>query len=468
MRPDPDARSEPPAAQPRGTPQPALPAGTQTTASPAGTQVPGSPAGTQVPVVPIAPVAPGPPGVPPAEVEPRYGWVVVAACFTALALIFGLSYSFAAFFEPFAAEFGAGRAEVSLVFGLSGLLYFVLGAFAGMLADRHGPAPVAAAGMLCIAAALAAGSLAQSLFQLTLAWGLGLGVGIALVYTPSIGCVQPWFTRRRGLAAGIASAGIGAGTLVLPLLAAAAVAALQWRGAMQLLALAVLVLGLAAALLLRRAPAARRVAGGQVAGVPLGVALRSRNFMWLYAMCLLGAPAMFVPFAHLSAAARDIGVSEAQAVGLVGLIGIGSLSGRFVIGGLADRWGRGPTLAAVMASLGLSMALWLAADGYAALALFALWMGLSYGGAVSLMPALCMDLFGARAVSSIIGTLYTGAALGNLGGPWVAGRVFDATGSYAPVVAACGVLALVAAAAALAAIRTPPPAALPVAGPRAS
>lgn len=468
MRPDPDARSEPPAAQPRGTPQPALPAGTQTTASPAGTQVPGSPAGTQVPVVPIAPVAPGPPGVPPAEVEPRYGWVVVAACFTALALIFGLSYSFAAFFEPFAAEFGAGRAEVSLVFGLSGLLYFVLGAFAGMLADRHGPAPVAAAGMLCIAAALAAGSLAQSLFQLTLAWGLGLGVGIALVYTPSIGCVQPWFTRRRGLAAGIASAGIGAGTLVLPLLAAAAVAALQWRGAMQLLALAVLVLGLAAALLLRRAPAARRVAGGQVAGVPLGVALRSRNFMWLYAMCLLGAPAMFVPFAHLSAAARDIGVSEAQAVGLVGLIGIGSLSGRFVIGGLADRWGRGPTLAAVMASLGLSMALWLAADGYAALALFALWMGLSYGGAVSLMPALCMDLFGARAVSSIIGTLYTGAALGNLGGPWVAGRVFDATGSYAPVVAACGVLALVAAAAALAAIRTPPPAAPPVAGPRAS
>lgn len=468
MRPDPDARSEPPAAQPRGTPQPALPAGTQTTASPAGTQVPGSPAGTQVPVVPVASAAPGPPGVPPAEVEPRYGWVVVAACFTALALIFGLSYSFAAFFEPFAAEFGAGRAEVSLVFGLSGLLYFVLGAFAGMLADRHGPAPVAAAGMLCIAAALAAGSLAQSLFQLTLAWGLGLGVGIALVYTPSIGCVQPWFTRRRGLAAGIASAGIGAGTLVLPLLAAAAVAALQWRGAMQLLALAVLVLGLAAALLLRRAPAARRVAGGQVAGVPLGVALRSRNFMWLYAMCLLGAPAMFVPFAHLSAAARDIGVSEAQAVGLVGLIGIGSLSGRFVIGGLADRWGRGPTLAAVMASLGLSMALWLAADGYAALALFALWMGLSYGGAVSLMPALCMDLFGARAVSSIIGTLYTGAALGNLGGPWVAGRVFDATGSYAPVVAACGVLALVAAAAALAAIRTPPPAAPPVAGPRAS
>ena len=74
----------------------------------------------------------------------------------------------------------------------------------------------------------------------------------------------------------------------------------------------------------------------------------------------------------------------------------GGTFGGLLFSSLADRWGRGPTLAAVMASLGLSMALWLAADGYAALALFALWMGLSYGGAVSLMPALCMDLFGAR------------------------------------------------------------------------
>jgi MFS family permease len=61
------------------------------------------------------------------------------------------------------------------------------------------------------------------------------------------------------------------------------------------------------------------------------------------------------------------------------------------------------------------------------------------------MPALCMDLFGARAVSSIIGVLYTGAALGNLGGPWLAGRVFDATGSYTTIVAACGLMALAAA-----------------------
>ena len=379
-----------------------------------------------------------------AEHEPRYGWVVVWASFTALAVIFGVAYSFAAFFESFTSAFSASRAEVSLVFGLSGLIYFVLGAFGGMLSDRFGPARVTSAGMLCIAAALGLGSLATSMLQLTLVYGVGLGVGIALVYTPAIGCVQPWFTRRRGLAAGIASAGIGAGTFVVPLLAASAISIWQWRSAMWALAAGVLVVGLSATLLLRRAPAAARRADGTVPGTPLREALRSRSFLWLYAMCVFGAPAMFIPFAHLSASARDLGLSETQAVGLVGLIGIGSLTGRFAIGAIADRVGRPLALVLTQASLGLSMLLWLVAEAYPAFAVFALWMGLSYGGIVSLMPALCMDLYGARAVSSIIGTLYTGAALGNMAGPWLAGRVFDAQGSYAMVILACALLSTLA------------------------
>jgi MFS family permease len=123
--------------------------------------------------------------------EPRYGWVVVGACFVALAVIFGVSYSFAAFFEPFAREFAASRADVSLVFGVSGLLYFLLGAGGGMLADRFGPRVVTSAGMVCIALALLASSRAQSLTQIVLAQGLGVGIGIALVYTPAIGACSP-------------------------------------------------------------------------------------------------------------------------------------------------------------------------------------------------------------------------------------------------------------------------------------
>jgi MFS family permease len=391
------------------------------------------------------------------EDEPRYGWVVVWAAFVSLALIFGVAYSFAAFFESFGAEFSARRADVSLVFGLSGLIYFVLGAAGGMLADRFGPRSVCSAGMLCIAGGLLATSFAQSMSMVYLAYGVGIGVGIALVYTPAIGCVQPWFTRRRGFAAGIASAGIGAGTVVVPLLAAHAILAFEWRGALRVLALGALLVGVAATWLLKRAPAAG-AAGGVRPGASLAEALRSPRFWWLYLATVTAAPTMFIPFAHASAAARDLGVSDARAVGLVGLIGIGSLFGRFAIGGLADRLGRTLTLALMQASMAASYLLWQAAGGYAALAVFALWFGLSYGGIVSLLPAICMDMFGARAVASIIGTLYTGAALGNLLGPVVAGEVFDRSGSYAPVIWGCIALSAVATAASARLVRSRVPA----------
>ena len=383
------------------------------------------------------------PGAPPADESP-YAWTVVWAAFACVAVIFGVAYSFAAFFRSFGDEFHAERADVSLVFGLSGLIYFLLGAGAGMLADRFGPRLVCAAGMVIIAAGLLASSFAQSMAAIYLAWGAGLGVGIGLVYAPSIASVPPWFVHRRAFAAGVASAGIGVGTLALPLLATTAIDTLGWRHALQAIALGVLVVGVGAALLLRRAPA-RAAHGTAAAGLTLKEALRSHRFWWKYLACVLAAPAMFIPFAHVSAAARDLGIGDARAVGLVGLIGAGSIVGRFAIGGLADRLGRVASIALLEASLGASYLLWLGAGGYVALAIFSLWLGLSYGGIVSLMPAICMDLFGARAVSSILGALYSGAAFGNLLGPVIAGAVFDRTGSYAPVLWAGVVLGALAA-----------------------
>ncbi|MFZ2650368.1 MAG: MFS transporter, partial [Burkholderiaceae bacterium] len=190
-------------------------------------------------------------------------------------------------------------------------------------------------------------------------------------------------------------------------------------------------------------------------GLSLREALHSRRFWWLYAGVVSAAPTMFIPFAHASAAARDLGIGDASAVGLVGLIGVGSLTGRFAVGALADRIGRLRTLTLLQASMALSYLQWWGAGGYAAMAIFALWFGLSYGGIVALLPALCMDLFGARAVSSVIGALYTGAAIGNLFGPVVAGAVFDSLGSYVPVIAGCLILSGLATAASARLARTP-------------
>jgi MFS family permease len=289
-------------------------------------------------------------------------------------------------------------------------------------------------GMVFIAMGLFLTSLAQSLTTVYFSYGLLVGVGIAFVYTPSIASVQPWFNKRRGLASGIASSGVGAGTLILPVVVSYLLTEINWREALQLMSFGVLMIGLTAGFLLKRAPNLSGNTSGQLPGLTLSAALKTPSFKWLYMGTLLGAPVMFVPFAHISAAARDAGVPDAQAVGLVGLIGIGSLVGRFAIGWLADRMGRIKTLMLMQGLMGLSYLVWAGAQDPWVFAVFALWFGLSYGSIVSLLPAICMDLFGGRAVSAIIGTLYTGAALGNLLGPVLAGQVFDMTQSYALVI----------------------------------
>lgn len=366
--------------------------------------------------------------------DSKKAWVVVWAAFVCLALIFGVSYSFAAFFENFAQEFAANRADVSWIFGLCGLVYFVLGALGGMLADRWGPRVVCMVGMGLIAIGLFGTSLAQSLSSIYISYGILVGLGIAFVYTPSIACVQPWFTKHRGLASGVASSGVGAGTLLVPLAVSYLLLAVTWREALQIMAFCVLVLGLVAAFLLQRAPTVITGNAAQSSGKTLKEALQTPSFRWLYMGVILGSPVMFIPFAHISAAARDAGVSDSQAVALVGLIGIGSLVGRFAIGWLADRIGRVQTLMLMQCAMGLSFLIWAVAKDQQVFAIFAVVFGLSYGSIVSLLPAICMDLFGGRAVSAIIGTLYSGAALGNLLGPVWAGRVFDVNQSYSLVI----------------------------------
>jgi MFS family permease len=359
--------------------------------------------------------------------SPRYAWVVVAAAFTLMFVGFGAAYSFAAFFTSFEAEFGALRGEIALVFSLCAFLWFSSGAPAGMLADRFGARRVAVAGVACLVLALWLASTAQSLGVLYATYSIGIGIGVGLVYVPSVGAVQPWFTANRAFASGLAVAGIGAGNFVGPLLAAWWIDLFGWRGAYLALAGFVLVLGgIAAALLKPKSRDTSRI----LEGIPLVEALKTTPFWLLFISLMLSCTGLFVPMVHLGPYATDAGYTEAQGVALVSLIGVGSLVGRFTIGAPADRIGRLPSLCLMYAGLGIMFFLWAVASAYWVLVVFALVFGVCYGAYVALLPTIVMDLYGPRSVSGIIGCLYTGCGLGTLVGPWLAGVAYDAVGSY--------------------------------------
>jgi MFS transporter, OFA family, oxalate/formate antiporter len=370
-----------------------------------------------------------------------HGWLVVAAAFAVTFVGFGSAYTFSAFVGPLQKDFAASRAAVSLVFSLAGFLYFGLGVVSGPLADRWGSRRLAVTGMLLTGIGLASASAARTLTEVYAAYSLGIGLGVGCSYVPAVGAVQRWFAKRRGFASGLAVSGIGVGTLVMPPLASVLIAALGWREAYLVLGGLAAFVGVGMALMIANDPRDRGLGPdgdplpsdkepARPAGASLRDATRSRAFISLYTACLICSFGVFVPFVHLAPYAVDHGVGQSVAVLLLGVIGIGSTAGRFLLGGLADRMGRRTALVMMFVGMALALTVWAFSTDAWSLAAFAFAYGVFYGGWVAVLPAVVMDYFGGRNVSGIIGVLYTSVAFGTLIGPSAAGLAFDMTQSY--------------------------------------
>lgn len=350
-----------------------------------------------------------------------------------MATVFGVAYSFGAFFEPMAASFHAGHAATSFVFGLTVFLWFTLGAFTGWWADRFGTRKVLLVGAVVMAAGLAATAHVGVLWLGYLTYGMGVGIGVACGYVPAVAAVGARFRRHQSLAIGVAVSGIGVGTLVGPPLCAWLIGTGGWRHAFTVLAVGTLALLLLSFVLIGpRAPA-------QSQAPRLGPALRSRAFLTLYASTAVQGFALWTFFSYLVPYAQAHAVNRVAAAALLSVVGAGSTAGRLLFGPLADRFGRLPVFQSAVFGMVAGYALWLSGPSYLGLVVFALVVGACYGGWVALSPSVLAELFGPQALGSLTGIAYTAAGVGALFGPAAAGAVIDWKG-YPPAIA--GALAL--------------------------
>jgi MFS family permease len=365
-------------------------------------------------------------------------WRVVAVAFTAMFTTFGIAYSFGAFLLPVSDELGAGRGATAAVFSLTTLAFFGLGGLSGPAVDRVGPRPVVLVGAVALGLGLLLTSRATSLWQAYLGHGLGVGLAVACCYVPLVAVVGGWFERRRTVAVGVAVSGIGLGTLVGAPAAAALIEAVGWRQAYLVLGgVGVLVL-LVCAALVRPAPVAV-----DAVHVPLLPRLRTRSYAVLYTAGLLLSVALFVPFVHLPAFAESRGVGAVAAAALVGMIGAASIVGRLALGALAGRIGVLRTYQGCFVLMAASFVLWLGAPSYPRLVVFALLLGVGYGGFVALGPPLVAEVFGVQGLGALLGVLYTSAAVGSALGPPLAGVLIgDGSGYGTAVTASLAVAAL--------------------------
>ncbi len=380
-----------------------------------------------------------------------YGWIIVACVFVILLLAFGSAYTFSTFFESLQMEFGTSRSSVSFVFAIAGFLYFSLSPLSGQIADRFGSRRVIIFGVIVISISLLLSSRAKTMWQIYAVYSLGIGVGIGFAYAPSMGVVQRWFVKRRGLASGLAVMGIGLGTLGMPIFSAALIHWSDWRTAYLVMSILVFICGVSAAILIAESPERRGLApdgdvieadalntpqetfkpeATGVREISLKDALRTKPFWLLYAGSFSFGLGLFIPFVHLIPFSNDLGLPKATGVMLFSLIGVGSIVGRFLLGSVADKFGRRRSLAAMYVGAAAIFAWWLVAANVWQLAIFAFIFGACYGGYVAILPAVTADYFSGPNISGIIGMIYTSVAVGNLIGPTIAGFIFDLLQSY--------------------------------------
>lgn len=357
----------------------------------------------------------------------------VAGAFLVLMAGFGAAYSFAAFAVPIQAELGLSRLAVSIVVALAGATTYMTGLFSGPVADRSGPRWPACLGIVLIASGLALASTAQSAAALWIHAGLMLGTGLGCINVPAMAAVQRRFTRRRGLASGIASSGIGVGTLLIAPTAEVLAGFGDWRIAFPAAAGLVLAVGLAGAALLdnRAVPAGDRQPTELRSGAP-----RRRAFAMAWWGVLLVSVPIALPFAHLVPFALDRGMGMHDAVRLLTLIGATSVLSRVLLGALADGLGRRDSFIACCAGAGIVMLLW-AGGGIGWLPAFALAFGVVNGGVVGLLPPFVADTFGADAAGTVLGRLTSSRALAALAAPVAMAASGPALSLYVAGAAGC-------------------------------
>jgi MFS family permease len=377
----------------------------------------------------------------------RRGWIVVGTTFITLGMVIGVWYSYSVFLVAFLKEFGWSRSLVAGCFSVFVLVQGSVGPIIGSLAGRVGPRRVILAGGCVMGCGLLLAAETKAWWHLYLAFGGVTAVGLTMAgWIPAVVLVRGWFPSRFGTAIGITSAGIGVGIFALVPFAQFLIDLVGWRWAFRVLA--VLTVGWvlpATAGLVREPPSLEASGSSSKSRKPhalsdtgthwtLAATVRDWHFWGLAGVFFTGNFVTQMLLVHQVAYLVDHGVSPLAAASVGGLAGLASVAGKVGCGAFSDRAGRELAYTLSFGCVVASVGFLVLAGRYPASGLpylYAVLIGLGYGGMAPIAPAAASDLFSGPAFSTIFGTAYPALCLGIASGVWVAGRIFDGTGSYA-------------------------------------
>ncbi len=396
--------------------------------------------------------------------EMRVGnrWVVALAG-TALQLCLGTVYAWSVFQKPLVHDYGWTQFSTAMTFSLAIVFLGLSAAVGGMQLGRFGPRKMAVTGGLLFGLGYLVGAFALSIHSLPLLYlGYGAigGIGLGLGYVTPVATAAKWFPDRKGFVTGMVVMGFGLGALLMskvfaPMLMNAThnnlVAVFAWLGII-LGPLAIL-----SALFLRNPPAGYAPPGYAPPPSPqpnangLKETAQERSarqsilsgrfaIMWLVFFCNITAGIALLGF--LSPLMQDVAkranplLTPEMLAGIGGtLVGITSLFnglGRFFWGGVSDRIGRTQAFRTMLLTqILVFLGLMLSSSHPLIFGALLCYVLLCYGGGFGTMPSFVLDVFGAKRMPVIYGTILTAWSAGGFVGPLIIAFLTDRFGARA-------------------------------------
>ncbi len=387
--------------------------------------------------------------------EFNYGYIIVFAGVIIMLATFAVNYTFGIFFKPLVAEFGSSRAGTSLIYSFLTIEAGLLGILAGRLSDRFGARIVLTFTGIC----LGAGALLMS--RITELWHAYLvatvfAIGIGASWPVLLPMVPRWFQTRKGLMSGVLTSGIGLGMVVGPLAATLLLQHFDWRNAYIMVGIAAIVVMVAAAQFLRNKKggaaqsvpdkrAEMRTASALMPAYSFSQIMRTRTFALLCIIYFCFGFCLHTTMVHIVPMATDLHIEERAAAAILSVIGLGSIGGKVLTGGVSDKIGVKITLNLSFILLFVALA-WVQFTGTLwTFYLFGILFALAYGGVMALQSLIIVDHFGLAAAGVTTGVVTFAYTIGGALGPFITGLVFDLSGNYSLAFIIAGLLALLAA-----------------------
>ena len=367
-------------------------------------------------------------------------WVVIGAMF---ALIVGNGpvglFTFGVFLKPVSSEFGWERGTMSMAIGVSAFCGAIATPIIGYLIDRWGIRRVTMPLIVLFSLSMASIALTPALpivFVLLYAIAGVFGAGQAPL--PYAKAISSWFDQRRGLALGIAMAGVGIGVAVIPQLARLLIEIFGWRGAYVGIGIVTFLVAFPAAALFLREPgepladAGRRAAASRaiLPGNSVGEALANYRFWFIAIATFLVVTALNGTINHAIPLLTDRGISPGAAASILGIVGMSTIAGRVVSGYLVDRF-FAPFVAVFFFVLPIvGIYLLGSGEGMPIVAVGGITLGVTLGAEVDLIGFLVSRYFGLRHFGAIYGYIFAIFTAASGFGPFLMGLFYDAFHSY--------------------------------------